>query len=287
MKFWRPKHIWIVLLSLATLACRSGADGDQEILAQVQDHSFTRSDLLERMPRQFSDADSARIAEQIINAWVRDMAILSTAEAQLSPDQLDVQKQLEDYRKSLLTYAYEHAYIAQKLDTSISDSELRSYYETHTEQLRLKRNIVKVRFVKLAIDAPKQKEVVKWLQSDDEDDVDALYDYSRKYAENFYFDSDRWLFLEDLLKEVPLPGQNLEEIIKSQKKYQFDDGDFRYFLYLADYRLKGDVSPFGLERGRIRNLLINKRKVELIGKMREDIVSKGIADGTIKMHSSP
>jgi hypothetical protein len=86
-----------------------------------------------------------------------------------------------------------------------------------------------------------------------------------------------------LLKEVPIPAKDLENFLGQEKFHKFDRDGYRYFLYIEDFKRKGDPSPLSLERRRIRDLILNRRKAELIGKLREDIVSRGMAEGNIKI----
>jgi len=41
-----------------------------------------------------------------------------------------------------------------------------------------------------------------------------------------------------------------------------------------DFRIKNGVSPLSFERNNIKNILLNRRKVELINKMRDDLYQK-------------
>lgn len=238
---------------------------------------------MERMPAEYLPTDSTRLADQVVTKWVRDKALLRTAERELSEGQKDVQSQLEAYKASLLIYAYESALIQQRLDTIVDDEELRAYYQAHIDNFNLKRFIVKVMFVKLDEGAPKQVQVEEWLKSDTDTDFDLLYDYCRSYAENFYFNNDVWLYLDDLLKEVPLPIEDVENFLKQYSYYTFGLDGYKYFVRIDDYKLKGDAAPLSLEERRIRDLILNRRKATLISEMREEIVRTGLADGTIKM----
>lgn len=277
-----------VLLSGAVALCAGCSTGDPdngEVVAEVYGDVFTRSALEEKMPESYNLEDSARLAANLVSAWIRETAMLKMAENNLTEVQKDVQQQLEDYRKSLLIYAYERALISQKMDTLIGDEEIARYYESNAENFKLKRYIMKVKFVKVAENAPKQKQIEQWLLSKEEADADALYEYSRKYAENFFFNSDVWLYPEDLLNEVPLPLKDSENFPGQQKFHKFGQGGYRYFVYIEDYRKKGDPSPLSFERRRIRDLMLNRRKAELIGKLREDIITRGMAEGKIKIHT--
>ena len=58
-------------------------------------------------------------------------AVLHKAESNLDDDQKSVEKQLEEYRNSLITYAYETELIKQKLDTVVSEDEIAAFYKNN------------------------------------------------------------------------------------------------------------------------------------------------------------
>jgi hypothetical protein len=269
--------------SLLILSCNSQEDEEAEVVARVYEDVLTFSDLADRMPSNYAKEDSARLAQVIVNKWIREKAVLNFAEANLADRDKDFTKQLNEYRNSLVTYAYERKLINQKLDTIISEREIEAYYKDHIDNFQLRTYIIKPRFVKLDKEAPRQKKLEEWFLSDSEKDFDKLYDYCLRYAENYYFEEDAWLYLEEFLKEVPIVEADWSNFLKKTTYYKFESGSFQYLVRILDYRLKGDRSPLSLERKTIRDLILNKRKIELIDKMRDDVVNEAFDNGKIKI----
>lgn len=280
----KSTFVFIILAGILMSSCKDTSEPEEDIVAMVYDDVLLRSELEAKIPYGQSPADSTRIADQIIKSWIHDKAILNFAERNLSESQKDFSKQLQDYRSSLVTYAYERELINQKLDTVISDDEIKTYYEANIDNFKLKSYIVKLRFVKLSIDAPKQNRLEKWFQSSDEDDFDKLYEYCQKYAENFYFEENTWLYLQDVLKEVPISETDWDNFLRNTTYYRFESGSFQYLVRFFDYKLKDDRSPLVLERGKINDLILNRRKVELINQMREDVVKESYANKKIQVY---
>jgi hypothetical protein len=137
--------------------------------------------------------------------------------------------------------------------------------------------------VKLSIEAPNQKKVESWFKSSLESDFDKLYDYCQKYAENYFFEEGKWLYLRDLLKEVPIEQENWDNFLKQNTYYTFEAGRFKYLVHFFDYKLKDDTSPLVLERKKIVDLIRNKRKVALINKMRKDVVNESYETNNIEI----
>ncbi len=276
---------FLAIIMFGVLACKGGEEETSQVVARVHDHTLLQSELERKLPKDLSTADSARAATAYVNGWIRDKAVLSLAEKELGEKQKDFSEQLENYRNSLIVYAYERAFINQKLDTIVSEKDIQTYYEQNLANFKLRNYILKVRFLKLSSDAPKIDKAEKWLESDDESDFDKLYDYCRKYAENFYFTNDNWLYLEEFLNEVPMPVTDWNNYLRNNAYIRFESGSFQYLVRIYDYKLKDDTSPLSFERNRIAELLLNRKKVELINKMRDDAVNNSYATKKIQVYT--
>jgi hypothetical protein len=268
---------------LISHGCKRTEVSEENAIAKVYDQILYRSDLIAKMPSQYNQEDSARIASQVVNSWIREKVLVYMADHNLPDEQKDVQKQLEEYRNSLIVYAYERALIGQKLDTIVSDEEVQAYYDEHIGNFKLRSYIAKLRFVKVASEAPKQNKLKNWFLSDKESDFESLQEYCRNYAENFFLEDDKWLYVEDIMKEVPLPAADLSTFFKDNKDFIFEAENYTFYVRFFDYRLKDDVAPLALEVDRVKDLILNTRKAALIVKMREDVVNEAYANGKIQV----
>jgi len=70
-------------------------------------------------------------------------ALLHKAEENLLPRRRTWSGQLDEYRESLITYAYEQALVRQKLDTNISEKEIARYYTENMKNFELKDDLVR------------------------------------------------------------------------------------------------------------------------------------------------
>ena len=199
------------------------------------------------------------------------MLIVRKAEENLSDEKKNVEKQLQDYRNSLITYAYERELISQKLDTVVADQEIEAYYNANKRNFELKDNIAKVRYIKVNKKAPYLDRVRKWYKSDNTKDIQSLQSYCIQFAENYYMDDNTWLLFDDLLKEIPIETYNKELFLQNNRYVEVEDSLSLYFVNIKGFMVKNSASPLSFEKQNIRNIIINKRKLELIGKMKNDV----------------
>ena len=48
-----------------------------------------------------------------------------------------------------------------------------------------------------------------------------------------------------------------------------------YLVYIKDYKLKETISPLELERDKIKNIILNKRKIKLLSAIRDGLLEEG------------
>ncbi len=261
-----------VIFGVVSCATNTTTTGD--LLVTVYDQNFTSQDLRNRMPERYPKEDSARIAENIIKEWVQDVVVLQQAEKYLPDSKKDFSDQLESYRQNLVVYAYERELVSQKLDTIISDQELLTYYGENIENFKLTQRVLKATFIKISPDAPKIDQAQKWFKSDAEEDRELLEEYCLTFAENYFLESDSWIYLSDFVNQVPISTSDWDNFLANNTYYKFEAGSFLYIVRLFDHKLVGDVAPLELEQEKIEQLILNKRKLELINKMRQDVMAE-------------
>lgn len=272
---------WSLLLFIL-LSCRPDEDLENPIIVSVYEENLRKDDLISMMPENFTQADSSMLADQIINQWVTEKAVLTLAQKNLSEGQKNFSAKLEDYRNSLITYAYERELVNQKLDTVVSDREIEKFFNENIENFKLKNFILKSWFIEVSADAPKRRKLTAWFQSDDPQDAEKLDDYCKKFAEFCFFDGEDWIYVDDLLKKVPLSVEDWGNFLKETSYYEFEKEGKLYLLRIFDYSIIGETAPLDLEREKVKNLIINKRKVDLVKKMRNDAVEEAYSDNEIK-----
>ena len=197
----------LLLLCLLTLVgCRRQVD-DSPVVARVYDHELHRSDLAGIVPPGLSADDSLAIINNYVDQWVRQTVVLSKAEKNVKQD---FSKQLGEYRNSLLTYAYERQIVDQLLDTVVTPTQIREYYDSHRGDFLLKNSIVKAVYViapKRSAAAPALKNIVAKRHFSDAEVVD-MEQLATRHGLQGYYDADTWIPFYTLQGAVPITTYN-------------------------------------------------------------------------------
>ena len=271
------KHFYVLLILVVLISCKSGIkDSNDRVLARVYDEYFYESDIAGLIAPNTSVRDSLEIVKSLIDNWIQQTLVLKKAENNLTQQQKDFTKQLEEYRKSLVIFAYETKLIQQKLDTVVSDQEIESYYEQHKSNFELKDNIVRVQFVKIERNSQYRSIIKRLFLSEREEDKEMLEVYCSEHASNFFLDDASWLLFDDLLKEIPIKTYNQEAYLQNNRYIEIEKSPYIYMVLFKDFKIKESVSPLNFEKDNIRNIIINKRKIKLLKNMQKEVMMKAV-----------
>ncbi len=271
------KSFSLVVIGLVSIIACSPEEVNREPVARVHEAFLYRDEVEERIPNNLSVEDSLALAKSITYSWIERQLLVHQAEKNLDTEIKDVEKKLQEYRNDLLIYAYQNELIQQKLDTTISESEIEEYYQSNQDHFKLKDYIVKVQYVRLDTNAPKVEEVKTWMRKDDEESRTQLEEYCYQFASNFYLDDQNWLYLDDVLKEVPVEVYNKANFVRSRQLIEHQDSTNVYLLKISSYQLKDGVSPLSLERDKIKSMLLNKRRSDFLNQLKEDLRNEAIS----------
>jgi len=270
------------------VSCTSGKKDTEapssEPVAKAGDAILYYDDIKDLVPAGTSSKDSILLIKQFVDNWVREVLVIQKAEQNLDEEQKNVEKQLNDYRKSLITYIYEKELVKQKLDTVVSDAEIEAYYNSNKAEFELKDNIIKVIYVKVSKKAPGIDKLKKWYRSDNMKDREQLASYCHQFADNFYLDDSSWLLFDDLLKEIPIQTYNKELFLQNNRLVEVSDSLNHYFLSIKDFKIRNSSSPLSFEKENIKNIILNKRKLALINSMKQDVYNDALNNNKIEIY---
>jgi len=268
----------IVLISIVLLSgCLSKKnDKNDKALAKVYDKYLYSSDIKEIFPAKISKEDSIQIARSYINNWVKKQLILRKAEMNLTDENRDIEKQIEDYRSSLLIFRYRQELIKQKLDTNVTEAEIEKYYNEFSGNFILNQSIIKTTYVKVSKSAPDISNVRQWCRSDNPDDITKLDAYCYQYASKYDNFNNQWIPFVNLFNEIPIQITDEERILNNQSFIEASDSLFYYYVKINDYRLRSTIQPLDYASLKIKSIILNKRKFTYFDELENNIYNDAL-----------
>lgn len=272
------KLFFFVTFVVISYSCSNKNSTEKEegkVLAQVNDSKLLFEDIKNSIPSELKGSDSANFVKNLINSWVSNEQFYQQSLRYLNTDEVNVEKEVEEYRKDLLVHKFQSKLIEEKLDTIITESEILNYYETNSNSFILKNNIVKVFYIKMPKIIPAFEKFKKLCYSTVPKEIEQLNSMCVQYAVNFFTDNNTWLLVDDIKKEIPQLADVPEFGIQKGKIFEFEDQDFFYFLKIMDVKTKNNLSPINFERDNIKSMIINQRKQELINSIKNNFLDEG------------
>lgn len=261
----------IMVLGLLPACSRIPERKDEKPVARVFDSYLYVSDIREVVPTGITSADSASLVRDFIEKWVRNQLLLNKAEDNLTEPEKDVDLQIENYRSSLLIYAYQQSYLRQHLDTIVSDKEISDYYNENQSNFILNETLMKGHFIKVRSDAPELYKLRQWYRADDTASVRKLDAYCYQYATVYDDFGEEWVNFNDVLQMIPTLAPWQETAFQLRKSLESSDNEYLYFVFAKELASQGTVSPLSSVKNNIQYIILNKRKINIINDLESNI----------------
>lgn len=254
----------------------SKAKNKEKAIARVNDKYLYQEDLINVVPIGTSANDSIEITAAYINNWVRQELLLKQAEDNLEETNRDFTDQIEQYRNSLIIYAYESELVKQKLDTVVPLSEIEEYYQKNQANFYLRENIVLASYVIINKNSPVTAKVKSLLTSTRDADKEKLQTLCQENNIDFLINNGTWMSFADLARKIPIAVDDQEEFLRKNKYVEVKDSTTMYYVAISAYKSKESISPLNFETENIRTILLNKRKAALLQRMEDDLISEAV-----------
>lgn len=272
----------IVLVLVVGLFSCSKEEGSP--LAKVYDNYLYEKDIEGLVPEGLSSSDSLSFVQNYIKQWVESQIILNKAKKNIDDD---FTRQLEDYKNSLILNSYEAKIVNQLIDTNVSQQEIEKYYNENLDNFILRDNIVKLLYIKLdkKSGAINQIKNIFSKETISENDLLQLDNISKKSSVNSFLDPNVWIIFNDIIKEIPINPIDKELFLKTNKIINVSDNNFTFLVKILEYKVSNSTSPISFEKQTIRGLILNKRKIEIINKMKKELLKEAYDKKEVEIFS--
>lgn len=283
------RSIIYILICFILVSCnlgKSDAEPASKTIAKVGNESLSLDEYKENYISIESVNDSTILAKRSIESWAIESLFYQEAMTKLNADEIDIDKQVEAYKKSLVNYIYQTKLIEANLDTNITLPEIEQYYSEHEGNFILKENIVKVNYFKIPVKASGLEKIKRLLRSYAyvPKDIEQLKNLCMQNAENFFMNDSTWLFLEDVKKEIPKLRDQPDFNLSQGRVVEFTDDLYYYYLKIKEVKVKNGLSPLNFEKQNIKNFIINKKKTELINQYKVQLLEKAKAEKQFELY---
>jgi len=257
----------LILILLFITGCNKPEEDDKDIVARVGDELLKKSDINTLLlENKIAAEDSAILIKTFVKNWIINQVLSQKAEKNLNEiDMNKIEKMVNDYRTTLFVQQYKQRYINQKLDTSVSNQELISYYQTFNFDFHVKTTIVKALMVTMPAKTNKYYKIKNLLAGNLDKNFQEIETISSKEKFKINDFNHQWMNFEPLKNEFNIQDDYLKTKQVFSKK-DSADGSLS-LLRIIDFKLTGDTIPFQVIKDNIKKIILHKRKQDIIYKL--------------------
>jgi hypothetical protein len=273
-----------VLVALVECTPRRGYRADDEAVARVGSAYLYRSELAAMMPNGVVAADSVSCSNGIISKWIVSQLKQLEAEKLFAESNREIEKLVEEYRRSLLVHRLDRHYLEAEPCAEITDKEIAAYYKAHKSDFRLSQPMVKGEIVAIGESFRRREQMLKWFDSSKAEHRADFVELCRK--NNFlHLQFEEWVVFSDFLSNLPLLRNARHDELLSNRKTQKIHHDKTYYYFRITSALKvGDTMPLEMAKENIRQILINRHRADVIHRQEERIMNNAFSSGHAKIY---
>lgn len=247
-------------------------------------YKLYNSEVQEGMPTGLSQEDSLAMARDFIDSWVKEKLVLHEAERHLSPREKNFDREMTEYRNSLLVQRYlDKIWMDDTGNNAVSEREITDFAHSLDDRYTVEKEIVRVNYVKMPTHSDKLPQVREILFDENRrtEQKDALVTMLGDSIE-YLLDDDEWLYLDDLQNEVSFQIDVQKfgghgNVMRIEKEV----GENTAILVILDYRSQRSVNETREERAAAGMLLMNQRRTQVINQYVQKLYDRAMKEGKI------
>lgn len=251
------------------------------VVAEYKGKTLTYEEV-QRQTIGMSTEDSARVAEQYIYQWAINLLEYDVAKDKLNKD---IERMVEDYRRSLYIHEYEQYLIAQRMSKEVEDTIIKEFYDLHRHHFVLREAIVKGVLLVVPNGAPNMDLLRKNIQHpEEEENIEWIEKFAYQYATGYELFLDDWKTVSQIILRMPFEKDDLNKQLKATRQIELQDSINTYLLQVTDLYQANQPMPIEYARPEIEKIMLAQRQVNFIQQERIGLYEKAIKEGILKRY---
>ncbi len=246
-------------------------------LARVGDKYLYREDIKSLLNSTVNEQDSASLVTNYINNWAVKQLLYEKAQINLTEEQIEeFERLVSNYRIDLFTRAYKEALVLRGEDTTVTDTQLRQFYEQEKENFLLKEKVVQLRFVQLPKQFLNKEEVRRRLERFSQEDQVFLDSIGVQFKK-LNFNDSLWVPLTRIIQEIPpLTYENEDRYLKKSQFFEMEDSLGVYLGKVGEVKSLNEIAPLGYIKPTLRQVLLNRRKLDFLRRLEIELLDEAV-----------
>ena len=104
---------------------------------------------------------------------------------------------------------------------------------------------------------------------------------------SYYFNDSIWINKDLFFSKFPPVSDRLKQnIVKNNLFYKIKDSLELYLIKINDYKNKNDIAPFDFIKPTIKQVLINKKKLDFISKFEKELIEDALQKNEFELYEN-
>ena len=277
------KFIYFYLFLLFS-ACSLPTNEESDAVARVGENYLFISDLQDQIGPQY-DGDSLQIANRLIDDWAEQLLYLKKAEINLSSSE---KKQLDElvrtYRNDLYVKTYKDKAIQSQLDSVVDQAEIQYYFEQNKANFRTNKDLLRGRYVRVRNENYNLRTIRRSLRRFNDADKVFLDSIALQFT-TYSMNDSIWVQASQFFNRLPSLGERrYKNFLKNNTFFELQDSLEVYLVVVEEVVLRNDLAPLEYVTPTLKQILINKRKLELMRQFDREIIEEGLRQNTYEVY---
>jgi len=162
------------------------------------------------------------------------------------------------------------------MDTTVSLNQALEVYQSNREIFKLNEDLLKLRYLNINENSINLEDIRKRFKRFNDEDKRILDSISIQFK-SYTLNDSMWIRYDRVIEKIRILGnQNKQELLKKPNFIELKDSLGLYLMQITDVLLRNQLAPIEYVMPTIRQIVINKRKLEFIKQLEKDITKDAI-----------
>ena len=282
MKFnWFKLYIIVFLIS----SCNLFENKPVSAIAKYKSNYLFFEDIEKYMPKNLSEKESLLYLENEIAKWAKNHILIEQANINLDNEKKNyLSGMVKEYSDELFSFHYKEKIVKSLMDTVINQNSIDRYYKQNKINYKLNEDIVKARFIKISNENFEIPNIRNRFRRFNKSDISFLDSISLQFSA-YSFNDSIWINKDVFFSKFPKVRDYVKNnIVKKNLFYQLEDSLELYLIKVNQSALRNDIAPKDYLEPTLRQILVNKRKLEFIRNFENELYINAIQTKDLEIY---
>ena len=277
------KLIYFYLFLLFS-TCSLPTNEESDAVARVGENYLFNSDLEGQIGPRYN-GDSLQITNRLIDDWAEQLLYLKKAEINLSSTE---KKRLDElvrtYRNDLYVKTYKDKAIQSQLDSVVGQPEIKDYFEQNKANFRTNKDLLRGRYVRVRNENYNLRTIRRSFRRFNDADKVFLDSIALQFT-TYSMNDSIWVQASQFFNRLPsISERRYKNFLKNNTFFELQDSLEVYLVVVEEVVMRNDLAPLEYVTPTLKQILINKRKLELMRQFDRDIIEEGLRQNSYEVY---